>query len=306
MSGVVYPFVSLTFQASALRNGAELIETFNRAFEGYVGGDIRLDAVSFAHFLVRQGVDLALSPVAIADGKVRALALMARRGDASRLAAMAVEPAAQGRGVGRALVQHVLDEARGRGDRRVELEVIGDNPAGVRLYRGAGFTTLQRLVSLEADAWSGAEVGPEELAALESVDPYEVARVVATHGEAPLPWQLDAPSLATLGSPVRGVRLGPAWALLSPVARGSVTLLALVVAGPARGRGHGRRLLRAVRARDREARWSVPALFPERMTPFFEGEGFRRGELWQWHMTRALDRNRGATQRAGPARMESR
>jgi GNAT superfamily N-acetyltransferase len=50
-----------------------------------------------------------------------------------------VTAAARGRGLGRALVAAVLDLARERGCRRVELDANEDNAAALALYRGFGF-----------------------------------------------------------------------------------------------------------------------------------------------------------------------
>lgn len=50
-----------------------------------------------------------------------------------------VSPGAQRHGIARALVDLVLERARGRGCRRVELDVTEDNEAALALYRGAGF-----------------------------------------------------------------------------------------------------------------------------------------------------------------------
>jgi GNAT superfamily N-acetyltransferase len=52
-----------------------------------------------------------------------------------------VDPSARGTGLGRALVEAVLDRARTRGCRRVELDVNTGNTAARRLYESAGFET---------------------------------------------------------------------------------------------------------------------------------------------------------------------
>jgi RimJ/RimL family protein N-acetyltransferase len=52
---------------------------------------------------------------------------------------LAVDPAAQGGGVGRALVAAAVEEARGRGARRLRLHVLGHNAAARRVYEACGF-----------------------------------------------------------------------------------------------------------------------------------------------------------------------
>jgi ribosomal protein S18 acetylase RimI-like enzyme len=52
---------------------------------------------------------------------------------------LAVDPAAQGGGVGRALVDALADEARSRGARRLTLRVFAPNEVARRLYERCGF-----------------------------------------------------------------------------------------------------------------------------------------------------------------------
>ena len=52
---------------------------------------------------------------------------------------LAVDPALQGRGVGRALVEAAAAEAARRGARRLTLRVLGPNAAAQRLYAACGF-----------------------------------------------------------------------------------------------------------------------------------------------------------------------
>lgn len=57
---------------------------------------------------------------------------------------LAVAPRARGRGLGRALVQAMLDAAHEDGATRVLLEVAESNAAARALYAGAGFTEIGR------------------------------------------------------------------------------------------------------------------------------------------------------------------
>jgi len=52
---------------------------------------------------------------------------------------VAVDPARQGRGIGRALVDAAIVEARRRGARRLTLRVFSPNERARRLYKSAGF-----------------------------------------------------------------------------------------------------------------------------------------------------------------------
>jgi ribosomal protein S18 acetylase RimI-like enzyme len=83
--------------------------------------------------------------VAVEDGAVAGYARLSR---ASRFASsdhvltlngIAVDPARQGRGTGRALVDAAIAEARRRGARRLTLRVFSPNERARRLYEAAGF-----------------------------------------------------------------------------------------------------------------------------------------------------------------------
>jgi RimJ/RimL family protein N-acetyltransferase len=52
---------------------------------------------------------------------------------------LAVDPAHQGGGIGRRLVDAAVAEARARGARRLRLRVLGPNDAAGRVYEARGF-----------------------------------------------------------------------------------------------------------------------------------------------------------------------
>jgi putative acetyltransferase len=78
-----------------------------------------------------------------ADGRVLGVAALKHIDDEhAEIKSMHTVEAARGRGIGRALVDHLIDVARGRGYRRLSLET-GAGPAFAparRLYESAGFT----------------------------------------------------------------------------------------------------------------------------------------------------------------------
>jgi ribosomal protein S18 acetylase RimI-like enzyme len=70
---------------------------------------------------------------------------IARGPDEAEVRALAVAPAAQGRGVGAGLVRAVIDRATARGARRLLLSTQPAMTAAQRLYVAAGFTRLPEL-----------------------------------------------------------------------------------------------------------------------------------------------------------------
>jgi ribosomal protein S18 acetylase RimI-like enzyme len=57
----------------------------------------------------------------------------------ARLARLAIAPRERGRGVGRAMMIKLIDEARSGGHTLLTLNVHQDNSAAIRAYRGFGF-----------------------------------------------------------------------------------------------------------------------------------------------------------------------
>jgi len=256
----------------------ETVELLNCGFSDYIVL-IQFDLAGWLHMVVGDGIDLGLSRVLVRDGTPVGCALIAQRGWSSRLAAMAVVPEARGQGVGRVLMDRVMDEARARGQRRMVLEVIESNDVAVRLYKGCGFRVVRRLVGYSLDAGQVGEAGD-----LEDVDPCEVARMVTVHGLRDMPWQISGESLAHLGPPNRGVRLDRAYALISDPERDQVGIRTLVVERGASERKQAFRLLKALIARYPGKGWRVPALLPEELGGPFEDVGFVQGELAQLQM----------------------
>ena len=64
-------------------------------------------------------------------------------GDAGELYALAVDPDAQGQGLGRLLTRRTLDHLAARGLRRVDLYTEATNAGAVRTYTAAGFTPVR-------------------------------------------------------------------------------------------------------------------------------------------------------------------
>jgi len=60
-------------------------------------------------------------------------------GDEIHILNLAVHPQARGSGAGRALVQHIVDDARAHGAVSVSLEVRPENASALALYRRMGF-----------------------------------------------------------------------------------------------------------------------------------------------------------------------
>src|SRR3712207_493805 len=110
---------------------AEQAALANAAFANYVGGWTNMNAESLARFLLLQGTDLYYSRFLRVAGELAGFGYINRTGDVLRLSGMAFIPSARGTGAAAHLLEHLLGEARERGDRLMTLEVIQQNPRGV-------------------------------------------------------------------------------------------------------------------------------------------------------------------------------
>ncbi|MBL8681010.1 MAG: GNAT family N-acetyltransferase [Myxococcales bacterium] len=227
-------------------------------------------------------VDLASSLAFFAGDEPVGVALIARRGWTSRLATMSMVASARRRGFGLQCIERLVADAQGRGERAMELEVIERNHPAIALYQRCGFTTVDRLISLSRPPSKCHSVSSFPV----EVDVREVAAMVTSNAGDTLPWQLSGESIAQLGAPFRGYRLGDSWAVIGDPSSPVISIRALVTQRDARGRGHATALLQALTALHPDRAWRVSALCPERASRPFERAGWKRDELSQLRMRR--------------------
>src|SRR5688572_18155897 len=123
----------------------DLVNVLNRGFEEYFV-PIQFNMSTLTNLLRKDGIDLLASKVLTVDRQPCGIALLARRGWTSRLAAMGVAREMRGKGAGSWFLEELIKEARQRGEREMVLEVIEQNEPAVNLYRKHGFESLRRLI----------------------------------------------------------------------------------------------------------------------------------------------------------------
>jgi ribosomal protein S18 acetylase RimI-like enzyme len=255
----------------------ELSTLFARSFEGYF---VTVpDAPLLFDARVRsEHISLADSRVARVDGAPVGLVLIARRGRVSRVAGMGIVPAHRNRKLGGAMLRPLMEEARARGDARMVLEVIEQNVPALKLYERLGFQRVRRLVGF-------AGTPTPEPASLEEVEPVDCARLLPED----VPWQLAPATVAGLALPAHAFRLGPAVAVVGDVSAPTLAVRAIAVEPEARGKGMGRRLLRALAAAHPGKPLAVSAIVPEgRLERFFHGAGLKSLALAQFELVHSL------------------
>jgi ribosomal protein S18 acetylase RimI-like enzyme len=256
----------------------DLVQTLNRGFEEYPV-PIHLNVSQFLAMARKDSIDLTSSRVLLVDGVPSGVALIARRGWTSRLAAMGIALETRGNGAGSWFMEKLIREARERGDREMTLEVIEQNDPAVHLYEKFGFQVIRRLIGLirrEAIELDDGE--------LEEMDVRKIGALVSQHGLRDLPWQLSGETIAQMTPPVRAFHKGSAYVVLSNLETDHVVVWSLLVEPRARGNKHGINLLKQVIANHPGKTWHVPAIYPEELGGVFERACFEREELSQWQM----------------------
>lgn len=233
-----------------------------------------------------ESIDFNASRVIYIDNEAVGVALLARRGWTSRLAAMSIAPASRGRGVGHAAMNMLFAESASRGDRSMVLEVIEKNLPAVRLYTSCGFKTERRLVSYES-AFLPTQAD-RSFPGLQEVDIRAVATLVTRFGLQELPWQVSGETLAQSTPPGKAYQMDDAYIVISNPETEQIAIRSILVLPHARGKKQATRLVEAVTKKHPGRKWFVPALCPEELGGFFEKLGFKRDDLAQLQMRKEI------------------
>lgn len=273
---------SFSFKPASEFSIQQTADLLTRGFEGYLV-PINIDEVALLTMLRRDGIDLNESRILLKDGEPIGVALIARRGCTSRLAAMGIVSAARNDGAGTWAMERLIEEARARGEKEMLLEVIEQNTAGVKLYEKVGFNKVRRLVGYKLE---NPQVESDD--ELHEIDIRELARLVTYHGLKDLPWQLSGTTIMQHTLPSRAFSLNDAYCLISNPEAEHVVIWSVLVKARSRGAGLSPVLMRAVFSRFPNKTWHVPSLFPEEMSAIFEQMGMKREEISQWQMALKL------------------
>jgi ribosomal protein S18 acetylase RimI-like enzyme len=278
------PSGQLTSRTVAECTSGEVTAAVVHCFQGYLV-PMRLTPERYEARSRADDLDPFASKVYYAKEAPAAVAMIARRGWTSRLAAMAVAPDFRGRGVGKHVMKIVLEEATLRKDHAMILEVFEQNPAAVSLYTGLGFRPIRRLVGYDFDP-QGVDLGASDPERLCEIDPLFVARLIATEGEPDLPWMLMPETFAAATQPVQALHLDEiAFAIVADPEAEKILIRALLVRKAHQRQGWGSRMLTALEARFADRPLTIQALVPENMAPgLFRRAGWEQQKLNQFEM----------------------
>jgi ribosomal protein S18 acetylase RimI-like enzyme len=264
----------VTSKAAAYWNSHQLAEILSHCFEGYLV-PFTIDGETFASRFSAEDISLNDSKVWVQDGEPKALAVITRRGQTSRLAAFAIRPELRGQGFGKQFMQQLIDEARARGDRNMWLEVIVGNDSGLALYERMGFVRQQKLVGFNA-VGSTRLIGTDELL---EIDPLVMAKKLMVDSSLRMPW---------LSAPETLYKLPGKAFILNDVAYAMVVttpqprLRMLYVDPTERGKGQAKKLLTLLH--ERFPGLSTAATTPEHIAPLFLSCGYQQDPVMQYEM----------------------
>lgn len=125
------------------------------ALEAQFPGD-RMSRRSVRRLLQVPSAQVWVAQPADATAPLGALVMLTRRGSTrARIYSVAVDPAARGRGLAKALVQQAESAARAGGCQRMQLEVREDNTAARGLYGSLGYEVREQLAGYYDDGGDG-------------------------------------------------------------------------------------------------------------------------------------------------------
>jgi GNAT superfamily N-acetyltransferase len=262
-----------------------LTDFLNISFENYFV-PIQFNMSQFVTMLRKDSIDLDSSRVLLIDDEPSGIALIARRGWTSRLAAMGISRQMRGKGAGSWFMEKLIQEARQRIDHEMVLEVIEQNEPAVKLYQKLGFQTVRRLVGFAYKSVLSAVELPKLAVEdnLQEIDLRETGFLISLHGLPDLPWQLSGETITHMNPPARAYCKGQAYAVISNPEAEHVVIWSLLVEPDARGNGFGLDMLKSLTAKHPKKTWHVPAILPEELGKVYEKAGFEKEKLSQWQM----------------------
>ena len=257
---------------------AYLVELLNRSFENYLV-PIQFNSSQFITMIRKDSIDLDSSRVMLIDNEPSGIALIARRGWTSRLAAMGIVQQMRGKGAGSWSMEKLIEESRQRNDHEMVLEVIEQNEPAVLLYQKFGFQSVRRLVGFVFK-----NAVQNSIESLQEIDLREAGRLISLHGLSDLPWQLSGETIAHLNPPARAYCKGQAYAVISNPDAEHIVIWSLLVEQDTRGNELGLDMLRNLTSKHTDKTWHVPAILPEELGRVYEKAGFEKEKLSQWQM----------------------
>lgn len=149
--------MNIIFTPASDLNLEALVAAFNAGYEGYIV-PVNLNADQMQSHIMANSIDLYSSRVAWSGDDLVGIGLLGRRLSLGWIGGIGIVAGQRGQGIGRKLMDNLLQEAQRTGITRVYLEVIVSNTPAYKLYQSLGFETLRRLLIIGCDLVEGAAV----------------------------------------------------------------------------------------------------------------------------------------------------
>lgn len=174
----------------------DLVRAINAAYMDYYT-PTHVTPDSFERLLKWESIHPDKSATVMEGRKIVGMGLLGIRGQRGWISAVGVLPRYRGHGIGRRLMNYLIEQARVADMDTVQLEVITQNERAYRLYRSLGFQVLRRLLILvwaegpmpfpDPDPGLRLTIGPEAVHTLvEEMQPLIIVR---------RPWRRERESL---------------------------------------------------------------------------------------------------------------
>jgi ribosomal protein S18 acetylase RimI-like enzyme len=206
---------SLNIVSAASVSVEEFAVAFNKGFEDYFY-PMSLNGATLSQRICREQINPYLSLLAYSGEEFFGMAMLGTRGSAGWIGGFGIAKRFRGQGRAHELMNAIIEQARNAGLQTLQLEVLAQNTAGIRLYERAGMSVMRDLIILERK--SGA-MSAQQAASLAEGAPESLLEHFARLHKEKAAWQRDLATLLVFDNQ-RGFYLGPsdrpdAYALLS-------------------------------------------------------------------------------------------
>jgi GNAT superfamily N-acetyltransferase len=174
-----------------------VLQAFNEGYEGYIV-PFHLEAPQLQGHIASGSIDLSASRMAFEEGRVIGIVLLGIRSQRGWVGGVGVNKTWRGKGVGRMLMQGMIESARERGLTALQLEVIEGNTAAHNLYLSLRFQNTRHLLILDRVFRSPDEqsTAPTDTGIkIESILPADALPHTTAFHIRPNPWQREPESL---------------------------------------------------------------------------------------------------------------
>ncbi len=141
------PTCTLKFLPADQLSWEELTYAYNQTRIDYLV-PMPMNAARLREYVHNYDVDLTASVVVVENDQILGLAMLGVRPGHTWPTRLGVLPISRQRGLGRLLMEHLLDQSRQRGAAYVTLEVIQGNEAAYKLFKRLGFQETRELLIL--------------------------------------------------------------------------------------------------------------------------------------------------------------